>query len=401
MHMTQRDECQILIVGAGITGLAIAREMVMRGADDILIIEKEAGPGFHASGRNSGVLHAGIYYTPDTLKARFCIEGNRLMKAYCIEKGLTMLQTGKVIVAKDDSEIPGIRELKKRADACGARSAIVDEKELSEIEPYAQTHKEALYSPETSVFRPAEIVDALVRDLTGSKKVRMSYQTAFLRPGSGQTVLTSAGQVRFRKFVNAAGAYADKIAHQFGLAKQYTILPFKGTYKKLAAGKKFLVKGNIYPVPDLRNPFLGVHFTHAADDEVYIGPTAIPAFGRENYRMLEGLDAETFLILLRDARMFLMDPVFRYSAVEEIKKYSSRFVYREAAKLLNGLGSRDIADTDKTGIRAQLINRQTGKLEMDFLVVRDGDCLHVLNAVSPAFTSSMAFAKHAVSGFVQ
>ncbi len=398
--MPKHNECQILITGAGITGLTIARELISRGEEDILIIEKEAGLGFHASGRNSGVLHAGIYYTPDTLKARFCIEGNRLMKEYCLEKGMTLKQTGKVIVAKNDSEIPGIYELKRRADLSGAKSVIVDEQELSGIEPYATTCEKALFSPNTAVFKPMEILNALASDLAGSKKVRVYYNTAFIKPGRNHTALTSTGLIHFKKFINAAGAYADKIAHQFGVAKEYAILPFKGTYKRLDRQKKFLVNGNIYPVPDLRNPFLGVHFTHTADDWVYIGPTAIPAFGRENYRILDGWDAETLLILYRDALMFLKDPVFRYSAVEEIKKYSSRFVFSEAKKLLKGLELKDVEDGDKSGIRAQLINRETGKLAMDFLLIQEGDSLHILNAVSPAFTSSMAFARYAVSGFV-
>ncbi len=393
--MNAQYGCEILIVGAGITGLAIARELLQRGAEDILIIEKEAVPGFHASGRNSGVLHAGIYYTPDTLKAKFCIEGNRLMKAYCREKGLTLGQTGKVVVARDETEVPGLYELKKRADACGATSAIIDAKELSSIEPFALTFEKALFSPETAVFRPLEIVDALARDLTGSRKVRISYRTAFLRPAGSSTVLTSSGQIRFERLINAAGAYADRIAHQFGVAGQYTILPFKGTYKKLNREKRFLVRGNIYPVPDLRNPFLGVHFTHTADDQVFIGPTAIPALGRENYRMFDGWSAETPRILWREGLLFFRDPVFRYSAAEEIKKYSSTFVYRESCKLLKGLGRRDIEDSDKTGIRAQLVDRTTGRLEMDFVVIKDSDSLHVLNAVSPAFTSSMAFARAA------
>ncbi len=398
--MTRQDACEVLIVGAGITGLAIARELLQHGAQDILIIEKEAGLGFHASGRNSGVLHAGIYYTPDTLKAKFCIEGNRLMKAYCREKGLTIGQTGKVIVARDESEVPGLYELKQRADASGATSSIIDVNELSNIEPYALTFEKALYSPETAVFKPLEILNALAHDLASSRKAGISYTTQFLRLVNSTTALTSAGPVRFQRLVNAAGAYADRIAHQFGVAQQYTILPFKGTYQKLIRDKRFLVRGNIYPVPDLRNPFLGVHFTHTADDEVFIGPTAIPAFGRENYRLFDGWDAETPRILWREGLMFLHDPVFRYSAAEEIKKYSTGFVFRKSSRLLRGLERRDIQRADKTGIRAQLVNRTTGRLEMDFVVINDGGSLHVLNAVSPAFTSSLAFARSVAARMV-
>ncbi len=394
--MANHSGCEILIVGAGITGLAVARELVMRGAEGILIIEKEPGPGAHASGRNSGVLHAGIYYTPDTLKARYCIEGNRLMRAYCLEKGLTLNPTGKVIVAKDDSEIAGIYELKSRADKSGADARVIDARELREIEPHAITRGKALFSPNTAVFRPMEIVQAMEKELLGSGKVKISYNTPFIDLNGDHGAVTPAGTVGFKHLVNAAGAYADRIAHRLGVAKEYRILPFKGTYKKLSDGKRSLVRGNIYPVPDLRNPFLGVHVTHGADGEVTIGPTAIPAFGREHYGLFKGLDIEMLSIAAQDMLMFLRDPVFRYSAVEEIKKCSNRYVFNGAKQILDGIAPEDIGPYDKIGIRAQLIDRKTGKLVMDFLTVKDGDAVHVLNAVSPGFTSSMAFARHVV-----
>ncbi len=393
-------ECHVLIVGAGITGITVARELLARGVDDITIIEKEDRVGCHASGRNSGVLHAGIYYTPDSLKARFCIEGNRLMKQFCFENHLTIKQTGKVIVARKQEELKDLEELKKRADASGARSLIIDEKELSEIEPYAITFENALFSPETAVIMPNEILRALEKELIDSKKVKMFFTTSFIRLRDDHTAQTSRGLMHFKKFVNAAGAYADRIAHEFGVAKDYKILPFKGTYKMLAKERNFLVRGNVYPVPDLRNPFLGVHFTRTADDRVYIGPTAIPTFGRENYKVLDGLGIETPSIIYHDALMLITDPIFRYSAIEEIKKYRRQFVFDEAKKLIKELELGDIEDSEKVGIRAQLINWHTRRLEMDFVLIRDGDSLHILNAVSPAFTSSMAFARYAVSQFM-
>ncbi|MGB9735007.1 MAG: L-2-hydroxyglutarate oxidase [bacterium] len=395
-----QTECNVLIVGAGIIGLTIARELLRKGVEDIVIIEKEKQIGCHASGRNSGVLHAGIYYTPDSLKARLCLEGNRLMKQFCREKGLTLKETGKVIVAKNYNEIEGLYELKRRADVNGARSSLVDVRELSEIEPYAITYEKALYSPETAVIMPLEILHALEEELITSKKVKIFYSTAFVSSIKDHVVRTSSGFIRFKTFINAAGAYADRIAHEFGVAGHYKIIPFKGTYKRLSKKKNALVKGNIYPVPDLRNPFLGVHFTRSADDTVYIGPTAIPNFGRENYKIFDGLGIETLFILYNDFVLLLKDPVFRYSAIEEFKKYRKQFVFKEARKLVKGLEPDDIESTDKIGIRAQLINTDTNKLEMDFVLIKDGDALHILNAVSPAFTSSMAFAKYALTQFL-
>ncbi len=385
--------CNFLIIGAGITGLTIARELIQRGAEDIIIIEKETTAGKHASGRNSGVLHAGIYYTPDSLKAKFCIEGNRLMKAYCREKGLKLRESGKVIVTKNEGELQELFELKRRADFSGAKTELIDPKQLSEIEPFANTVERALYSPETAVINPLEILNSLINELRMNNKVKFLFNTEFISLNGSQVIMTNKGKIRFCKVINSAGAYAEKIAHEFGLAKRYKILPFRGTYKELKRERNYLVKGNIYPVPDINNPFLGVHFTRSVDDIVYIGPTAIPAFGRENYGFLKGIDMECFEILFRNALLFLRDSSFRNAGVGEIKKYFNYFVFKDAVKLVPEIRVEDMIPSKKVGIRPQLIGLDTGKLIMDFVLIEDSDSIHILNAVSPAFTSSMAFAK--------
>jgi len=387
------QNCQILIVGAGITGLTLARELLQRGADDLLILEKEPSLGAHASGRNSGVLHAGIYYTPDTLKAKFCAEGNRRMKKFCREKGLAIKESGKVIVAKNPAEAERLQDLKNRADQSGARAVLIDPKELSEIEPFAATCDRALYSPDTAVIRPREVLQALEAELTGSKRAAVSYGTAFHSPLGRGRVQTSRGEIRYEKFINAAGAYADRIAHGFGLAEDYKMLPVKGTYQKLVGPRTFLVRGNIYPVPDLRNPFLGVHLSRTIDDDVTIGPTALPALGRENYGLWDGWTSETPLILYRNASLLVHNPAIRQAALET-RTALKRYAFRESRKLLPSLRLQDLARTDKVGIRPQLIHWPSRKLVMDFILLQEGDGLHILNAISPAFTSSMAFAEH-------
>lgn len=390
-------ECEVLIVGAGITGLTLARELLARGVDNIMIVEKESGAGRHASGRNSGVLHAGVYYSPGTLKARFCVEGNRLMKEYCRSKGLRLLECGKVIVARNYPESILIEELKKRADSSGAEAKIIDSKELKEIEPYAQTFDKALLSPNTAVIDPKEIVESLRQDLESSRKVRIAFGTRFEGLRQTSTAVTSSGNIKFRLFINAGGAYADRVAHSFGVGLNYKIIPFKGLYKRLVKDRTWLVAGNIYPVPDLRYPFLGVHFTKGVDGDVYVGPTAIPALGRENYSLAEDLTIESLSILFRDGVLMLTDPSFRVSAIREIERYVPRVFYEEARTLVPCLKPEDLEPTDKVGIRAQLVDWGIKRLVMDFLVIRDGDSLHILNAVSPAFTCSMAFATYAAS----
>jgi L-2-hydroxyglutarate oxidase LhgO len=393
----EQNQCQILIVGAGITGLTIARELVNRGAEDILILEKESSLGLHASGRNSGILHAGMYYTPDTLKARFCVEGNRLMKEFCREKGLALNETGKVILAGSPSEVEALYELKRRADLCGARAFLINRKKLGEIEPHATPCNEALFSPDTAVIRPIEVLKALEEELTRSAKAVICYETVFKGLLGERQASTSRGVIRFEKLVNAAGSYGDKIAHQCGLAKEYKTLPFKGTYKQLARNRTALVRGNIYPVPDLRTPFLGIHLTRTVDNEVLVGPTAIPAFGRENYQAFKGWGWEMLPILFRDSVLLLKNHTFRQVALTEPKKYLRRFVLKEARRLVPELCLHDLVETNHTGIRPQLIHWPTKMLVMDFVVLHDGDALHILNPISPAFTSSMAFAKDVVT----
>ena len=396
----KQTQCQVLIVGAGIIGLTLARELVNRGIGDILIIEKERSVGLHASGRNSGVLHAGMYYTPDTLKAKYCVEGNRLMKEFCRERGLTLNETGKVILAKSPSEVEALHELKRRADLCGARAFLIDGKRLRELEPHAAAVSEALFSPDTAVIRPIEVLKALEAELTQSGKVAIYYETVFEGLSGDCQAQTSGGVIRFEKFINAAGSYADHIAHQFGLAKEYKILPFKGTYHKLTDKRAFLVRGNIYPVPDLRTPFLGIHLTKSADGEILVGPTAMPAFSRENYRVFEGWGWETFSILFRDAILLFKNNSFREVALTEPKKYLKRFVLKEAKRLVPELSLHDLTKTDHMGIRPQLIHWPTKTLVMDFIVPHDRNSLHILNPISPAFTTSLAFAKDMVTQFL-
>ncbi|MCH7519589.1 MAG: L-2-hydroxyglutarate oxidase [Candidatus Dadabacteria bacterium] len=390
--------CHTLIVGAGITGLTIARELIEEGVEDIVIIEKENSLGAHASGRNSGVLHAGIYYSPGTYKARFCVEGNRLMKEYCRENELALKETGKVIVT-DEIRQDVLFELKKRADQSGAESIIIDQKQLREIEPYAAPSEKALYSPNTAVINPKEILVSIKEELESTRKVRFMFGTSFSGLRDSSIAITNQGSIRFKKFINAAGSFADKIAHSFGVGSQYKILPFKGTYKRLIKKRSYLVRGNIYPVPDLRNPFLGVHFTRGVDGNVYIGPTAIPAFGREEYGLLNDLSIESLSILGRDILLFFTNDGFRAAAVSETKKYLRKYLLSEAKKLLPEVKMDDIQDTPKVGIRPQLVDWKSKKLVMDFILLKDGDSLHILNAISPAFTCSMAFAKHVVKEF--
>lgn len=393
------DKTDILIVGAGIIGLTLARELLAQGYQDIVIIEKEPLLGCHASGRNSGVLHAGIYYSPDSLKAQMCLRGNFLMREYCKQKGLPVLEKGKVIVARSESELPGLEELFRRATLNGAKVEMIDENQLAEIEPNAKTTGQALFSYHTAQVDPKIVLKSIQKDLAGSGKVKIVTNCSLQDLKGSHTAVTTGGNIDFSYFVNSAGAHCDRVAQAFGLGHNYRLIPFKGVYRKLKKTAPYSVNGNIYPVPDIRNPFLGVHFTRSIYGDVYIGPTAIPAFGRENYGIIAGIDSESFSIALSDAVLFCVNPKFRTVAVREPKKYIFPFFFRDAAKLVKRLRPEHIESCNKVGIRAQLVDWNTKEMVMDFLVHQDGNAVHILNPVSPAFTCSMELAKRLVQDY--
>ncbi|EPR39356.1 FAD dependent oxidoreductase [Desulfovibrio sp. X2] len=390
------ESARIVVCGGGVVGLTLARELLARGEDSVAVLEKEPDVGLHASGRNSGVLHAGIYYAEGSEKARTCLAGNRLMKAYCREQGLPLLENGKVMVTASEAQLPVLHELHRRALAAGADVALVDAHELAEIEPHARTCGQALHSRETAVISPKAVMHSLRAELEAAPGARLLRGCRVLGRGPAhdgrRSVETTLGRIGYEVLVNASGAHADKVAAMFGAGLGYRLLPFKGLYRRLVPERTHLVRGSVYPVPDIRNPFLGVHFTRSVTGEVHIGPTAIPAFGRENYGILKGLDAEAVSILLRDARLFVHNPKFRSVALSEPRKYLFAAFFRDAARLLRDLRPEDIAPSAKVGIRPQLVDVTSNELVMDFVLERSGHELHVLNAISPAFTSSLAFA---------
>lgn len=385
-----------MIAGGGIIGLTVARELKLRDPDArIAVIEKESDVAKHSSGRNSGVLHAGFYYTSDSLKAKFTRDGNEAMKAYCLQNGLKLNLCGKLVVATDASELAGLEELKRRAERNGVELIWVDEEETARIDPNVQTYKKALYSPNTASVDPVEVC-ACMKQEVASKGVDFFFDTAYVRH-KGDTVLTNRGPFGCDYFINSAGLYADKVAHDFGFGTKYTIIPFKGIYLKYAKNKTD-VRTNIYPVPNLNNPFLGVHYTKTVDGSIKIGPTAIPAFWRENYKGFHRFKlSEFFQILFYEAKLFWTNSFhFRRLAFEEMKKYNKSNFIGLSLKMIKQLDRKGFGDFLRPGIRAQLLNKHTLELVQDFVIEGDSRSMHILNAVSPAFTCSLPFAKYVV-----
>lgn len=386
-----------LVIGAGIMGLALARAIrENEPSSTITVIEKENASALHASGRNSGVLHAGFYYTGDSLKARFTRDGNRFWQDYCLQNNLPLNPCGKVVVARTSAEAEGIRELKRRGDKNGVEVEIIDEKELAEIEPNARTSRIALWSPRTASVDPVAISRFMEQELT-RESVRFLYRTPYKKRLEPHALVAGDTTFSYRTVLNAAGLYADRIARDFGYSLETTILPFKGVYLEYVPrsdGEK-PVHTNVYPVPDLGQPFLGVHFTVTVGGKVKIGPTAIPAFWRENYEGLTGFSLQDLREILGwEARLFLgNDFGFRDLAIAEMQKYRKAHMARQAAALVKTLEPSRFSRWGRPGIRAQLLNRNTRSLISDFLVEGDQESVHVLNAVSPAFTASVPFAR--------
>ena len=385
----------VLIIGGGIVGVSIAKELASRYPDlDITLIEKEVAIARHASGKNSGVLHAGFYYTPDSLKAKFTVEGNKFLTDYCLKHNLIINRCGKIVVAKDEKELEGIFELKSRGDKNGVNLEIVDEKRLAELEPNARTFDKALYSPTTSVVSPTEVVEHIANNLKG--KVKILLNEKFIKRDDISTISTNTQKIKFKHLINSAGLYADKIAHQFGVGQKYTLIPFKGLY--LEYKDSSLIRKHIYPVPDLKNPFLGVHFTITATGKIILGPTAIPAFWRENYQGLSNFSlTELFDILFYEAKLFFTNAFnFRSLAFEEMKKYYRNYFIQQAVHLVKKIDISKFGNYVNPGIRAQLLDTETLKLVMDFVVEHGENSTHILNTVSPAFTSAFSFSKYIV-----
>jgi (S)-2-hydroxyglutarate dehydrogenase len=397
------EQSDYLIIGAGIIGLAIARELQSRNPKaSITIIEKEPDVAYHSSGRNSGVLHAGFYYSADSLKAKFTRDGNFAMKDFCREKGLKLNECQKVVVAKDESELEPLYELDRRGKRNGVDVKIITEAEMKEIDPNAKTFKFALYSPNTATVDPTELNKA-VRDELLSNGVKFLFGEGYKRKVDGNTIETTGGKMLSAgKVINTAGLYADKIARDFGFSQQYTIIPFKGIYLKYTKKDK-PIKTNIYPVPNLKNPFLGVHYTITVDGTIKIGPTSIPAFWRENYKGMDNFKAgELGNVLSWEARLFLSNAFgFRGLAYDEMKKYNKSYFVNLATSMVHNIDKSGFTEWSKPGIRAQLLNTKTLELVMDFVVEGDNTTIHVLNAVSPAFTCSFPFAKWVVDNYVE
>ena len=388
-------DCDIAVVGAGIVGLAVARELAARRPDSrVVVLERESEVGTHQTGHNSGVIHAGIYYAPGSLKAKLCVQGAAELYEFCERHGVPHERCGKVIVARDESELPALDELERR----GRENAVpdlrrLDEAGLHELEPHA-AGVAALHSPHTGIVDFGAVARALAGELAerGSEVITAcEVRGADAAAGGGVRVLHSRGETRARRAVFCAGGWADRLAVASGAGPEPRIVPFRGAYLRLKPERRHLVRSLIYPVPDPTLPFLGVHLSKHVDGEVLLGPTALLAGARDAYRLGRIRPRDLAATLSWPGSWRLFRRWWRTGLTEIHHAASRRALVRAAAAYVPELRSGDV-EPAFAGVRAQALGRD-GKLVDDFAFSETGGALHVRNAPSPGATASLAIAR--------
>ncbi len=387
----------ILILGAGVVGLSLAYRLVERGiSKNILIIEKEKNIGSHTSGRNSGVLHSGLYYKPETLKAKVCSKGSKRMREWILSRNLSINDCGKIIVPSSKKDDKMLDTLFERGKKNGCDIEMWTNNKINEFIPNAFSYSgRAIWSPKTAVINPKEVLNQLEKELT-EKGVRILKESKINNIDSKNRIfeINNSKKIVYDYLFNTTGLQSDRVSKLFKINHPYVLLPFKGLYWKLKSNSGIKIKCNLYPVPDLNVPFLGVHFTPNTRGDVYIGPTATAAWGRENYNNLENIEPQMAinnLFILGKQYLYNKGGFRRYVHEQAFQSFKP-FLIKAAQKLVPGIKAEHIEYSDKVGIRAQLYDLERMSLVDDFLSISDESSTHVLNAISPAFTSSFELA---------
>ena len=393
------QQFDVVVIGAGILGLASAYQLLKEQPHlKLAVIEKESEPARHQTGRNSGVIHSGIYYRPGSLKAKNCLEGVQALKQFCQENEIRYETCGKVIVAVDKTEIPNLEELARRGAANGVEGLrMISAAELRNIEPFAKGVK-ALHSPNTA------IVDFVQVAKEYANKIRQSGAALFfnekvqeVRIGNDETVIvTDAQEYHCKLMINCAGIYADRVAHLSEKSvNPNQIVPFRGEYYELVKEKRHMIQGLIYPVPDPKFPFLGVHLSKTIQGNVEAGPNAVLAFSREGYKHSDFNLMDCLGCLSYQGFWKMASRHWKIGLYEIYRSFSKKAFLQSLQRLVPAIQEKDLIPGE-SGVRSQVI-KSDGKMEDDFSLVPAARAIHVLNAPSPAATASLSIGKHIAS----
>lgn len=386
------------VIGAGIVGLAVARRLAeVEDGIELTVLDKEQRVGAHQTGRNSGVAHAGVYYAPDSLKARLCRRGIELLKLYCKQREIRYDECGKLIVARNTDELARLDEIERRATANGVPGLErLGPAKMVEIEPYVRGVS-ALHSPTTAIVDFPAVARAFADDIRGSGgQLRLGLEVAAVSRARGEVRVRSVSgeELAFDRLVVCGGLYADRLAQMAGEGREPWIVPFRGEYYKLIPERTGMVRGLIYPVPDPAYPFLGVHFTRRVDGGVDIGPNAVLALKREGYKRTDFSATDVLDVLRSQGFRRLARKHWRMGAAEMWGSLSRRAFIARARDFIPALTTADVTP-GPAGVRAQALDPD-GSLVDDFRITKAGGLVLVRNAPSPAATSSLAIGEYIV-----
>lgn len=391
----------VFIIGSGIVGLTTAIKLKKKDKNlKISILEKENSSTQHGSGRNSGIIHSGVYYPPNTLKAKLCVNGSRQLKNYVKDKKLWIDECGKILIPTSKETVHNLDVLLHRARENSVEAELISNSDAEKLEPNINSDfDKAIFIPFTSIVSPKEVMTSLIKDFSEIGGV-INYNEEVINIDSKQNkILTRKNSYNFDYILNCSGLHADTIAKSAGLDFDYSFLPFKGKYWKIK--KNYKLNRLIYPIPDLNFPFLGVHTAHNKSNEVFLGPTSTPVFGRESYSFWNNFKLSEISELLPSFlyKIIKNQNNLRNLAFREIKMLTKHGLINEIKKLIKNVEVKDLVYyEEKTGIRSQIFDNKSENLINDFVVKKfNNNQLHVLNAVSPAFTASFAFADYLIS----
>lgn len=386
-----------VVVGAGIVGLSVAREVLIRAPGSrVLVVEKEPGPARHQSGHNSGVIHSGLYYKPGSAKARLCVRGAAAMYDYCGQRGIAVERCGKLVVATSPTELEGLAELHRRGTANGVPGLRwVDEGGIRDIEPHIRGLR-AVHVPSAGIVDYAAVSRAYAADVVAmGGEIRYDEGVIGLRPaGDSVNVRTRGSAIDAERFIGCAGLWSDRLAALAGASPSPRIVPFRGDYYRLRLERRTLVRGLVYPVPDPRFPFLGIHFTRRIDGDVWLGPNAVLAFARDGYRRTDVRWGDVGELIASRGFRRLARRHWRTGVAELWRDISKSAFLRELRRYMPELAAGDLL-AGPSGVRAQAVDDDGGLID-DFVVDVVGRVVNVRNAPSPAATSSLAIASEIV-----